>query len=48
MGCKNGCKTSSPKMARKASKALRSKNTSKTTKSLAGSVLSQKTKTRKK
>jgi len=35
-------KTTSSKVATKASKALRSKSTSKTTKTLAGSALSQK------
>lgn len=34
-------KVTSPKIARKASKALRSKGTSKATKSLAGTALSQ-------
>lgn len=42
--CGKGCRISSRKTASKASKALRDGRTSKQTKSLAGSVLSQRKK----
>lgn len=43
MGCKRSCKTTSSRVASKASAILRDGRTSATSKSVAGSALSQKT-----
>lgn len=48
MSCKSGCKTTSKKVASKASSILRDGRTSAKSKSVAGSALSQKTKSSKK
>ena len=48
MGCKTGCKTTSKSVASKASSILRDGRTSAKSKSVAGSALSQKAKSKKK
>lgn len=48
MGCKTGCKTTSKSVASKASSILRDGRTSAKSKSVAGSALSQKSKSSKK
>lgn len=47
MGCKRGCKTTSSRVASKASSILRDGRTSAKSKSVAGSALSQKTSKKK-
>ena len=47
MGCKSGCKTTSKRVASKASSILRDGRSSAKSKSVAGSALSQKTSKKK-